>query len=95
MHHGWYGQKSGESVIDMRKGEKAVAQIYTGRGEEKTICVSPERTLWSLLLFALLKEASKTSRLLGDRNESKVVDRTIRVGRLGQWRTESSGSGVP
>jgi len=75
-----YEQESGKDMKNVKKDEKTVAQIYTGRGEEKTLCAFPKWTSWSSLPLVLLEEATKTSRLLGDRNKSKVVDSAIRVG---------------
>jgi len=65
---------------NVRQDEKTVAQIYTGEGgEEKALHAFPGWTSWSLPSLALLKEATKTSRLLGDRNKSELVDSAIRV----------------
>jgi len=75
-HHGVW-TKIREYVKNMKKDEKTVAQIYTGRGEEKTLYVFPEWTSRSLLPLALLEEATKPSRLLGDRNKGELVDSMV------------------
>lgn len=64
---------------NVRQDEKTVAQIYTGGGEEKALYAFPGWSFWSLPSLTLLKEATKTSRLLGDRNKSELVDGAIRV----------------
>ena len=71
-----YGQELSEDVIDMRENEKAAAQICTG-GVRRGRSTSLEGASWSLLLLALLEEATKTSRLFRDRNECEVVDGAI------------------
>lgn len=71
-----YGQELSEDVIDMRENEKTAAQICTG-GVRRGRSTSLEGASWSLLLLALLEEATKTSRLFRDRNESEVVDGAI------------------
>ena len=71
-----YGQELSEDVIDMSENEKAVAQICTV-GVRRGRSTSLEGASWSLLLLALLEEATKTSRLFRDRNECEVVDGAI------------------
>ena len=71
-----YGQELSEDVIDMSENEKAVAQICTV-GVRRGRSTSLKGASWSLLLLALLEEATKTSRLFRDRNECEVVDGAI------------------
>jgi hypothetical protein len=59
-----------------------VVQMYTGDERKRTVYVSPAGPARSLLPLALLEEATETTGLFGDGNESKVVASVIRFGRL-------------
>jgi len=74
-HHEGCGQEPSESVIDVKR--QWPKYIPGGRDGEKTLYVPLLGTSWSLFPLAPFEEATKTSRLLGDGNKSKVVDRVI------------------